>query len=202
MFSLDKGARTRGDLQKLVTCSANSLQVKSELMDVGDDNGAVVDSDNYEYNEDEVFCLTPAKFSKNSNVTSDSSPKVSRVFQDSAAAVQNHLGRGYNAVRAARRAASSLRLLNPTPVKCESVSCGSLVVSGDARVIRTRVVCNLTSRTYLTSSFDIKSGRCISCAGGGHDAFASSGGGPVSFVVADQAFPACLPVWRGGGGVP
>ena len=194
------GTRTRGDLQRLVTGSANSLKVKTELMDTGDNNiKSRIDNSNYEYTDDDVFCLgDPLK--KNSNTAGTSSHEnYSQNFQVSGAAVLGHLGRGYNAVKAARRAASCLRQLNPNSVKNESVGHGSFTVSGDARVLRTKVVCNINSRIALTSSFDTDTGRCVTCAGSGHNALADTDGGPVAIVVADQAFPACLPVWRGGG---
>ena len=170
-----------------------------EKVIIAGNNNDSISSVNYEYNEDEVFCLDPANVYKKDSVTTASSSKEPRVFQDSGTAIQNHLGRGYNAVKAARRAVSSLRLLNPTPVKSESVTYGSFMSAGDARVLRTRVICSISTRIFQTSSFDTATGRCISCAGGGHDAFVSGNGGPVALVVADQAFPACLPVWRGGG---
>ena len=192
--------RTRGDLQRLVTSAAHPLEVKTELMDTASPSENSGMDRNYDHNDDEVFCYDdPATGSANwSRANFGKNAK----FQDRSGnteAIEKFLGRGYNGVRAARRAASSLRQLNPNPNRTESVSTGTFTCSTDSRILRTRVFSNLNSRTNLSCSFDPASFRCVTCIGGGHDAGAGAGGGPVALVVADQAFPACLPAWGEGG---
>ena len=195
------GARTRGDLQRLVNSAVNPLEVKTELMDtasLGGDSDAI----NYDYNDDEVFCYEKNTIATNiSKSTASASVSNFQAKSDCSKDVTHFLGRGYIAVRAARRAASSPRQLNPNPNRTESVSIGTFASTKDARLLRTKVLCNLTTRTVITCSFDPASLRCVSCVGGGHDAAADAGGGPIAMVIADQAFPPCLPVGRGGGNV-
>ena len=229
--------RTRSDLQRLVTISTNSLEVKTELMDTLDPHTDKSGSANYDFNDDEVFCLSRQPVSgaggssstnsgadtgtgngtgggpNSSGTGSENSTNRTNIFQtnpvhnpaifqaksDNNSAVMGHFGRGYNAVRAARKAASCLRQLNPAPRSIESSCTGSFLTGGDARALRTKVGSNINTRINLSASFDPAGGRCISCMGGGHDAFSDAAGGPVALVASDQAFPACLPVWRGGG---
>ena len=191
-------ARTRGDYQRLVAESTNPLKVKTELMDTVDNGVSIADKNLYEYTEDEVFCLGSGV-----NTPGNTAGKnVNNKFQDdtaNSASIMNHLGRGYNAVRAARRAVSCQRQLNPAPARIETVSCGTFVTAKDARIMRTKVGSNIDTRTNISSTIDHTNGMCVACAGGSHDAFAAASGGPIAMVLSDQAFPACLPVWRGGG---
>jgi len=194
-------ARTRGDYQRLVAESTNPLKVKTELMDTMDNlNGS--DSNNlYEYTEDDVFCLGPG-INRIRSASVKNPGNTDSNFQantDNSASILNHLGRGYNAVRAARRAVSCQRQLNPAPARKETVGCGTFVTASDARIMRTKVSSNISTRTNISSTIDHSNGMCVSCTGGGHNALADATGGPVALVLSDQAFPACLPVWRGGG---
>ena len=50
--------RTRSELQRLVTVATNPLEVKTELMDTLDPHTDNSSSANYDYNDDEVFCLS------------------------------------------------------------------------------------------------------------------------------------------------
>ena len=195
------GARTRGDLQRLVMSAANPFEVKTELMDTarpGDDN--MLDK-NYDYNDDDVFCLT-ANPTAGSSTAREPTAENNSKFQDrsgNTGSILTFLGKGYTAVKAARRAASSQRQLNPNPYRTESVSTGTFALGTDARVLKTKAFSNINTRTNVTCSFDPSSLRCVSCVGAGHDAVADAEGGPVAMVIADQAFPACLPAWRGEG---
>ena len=227
--------RTRSELQRLVTVATNPLEVKTELMDTLDSHTDNSGSANYDYNDDEVFCLSrqpvsgaggssstssgadtgtgngngggpissgTSNITNRTNIFQTNPAQNSAIFQaksDNNSAVLSHFGRGYNAVRAARKAASCLRQLNPAPRSVESSCTGSFLTGGDARALRTKVGSNINTRINLSASFDPAGGRCISCMGGGHDAFSDAAGGPVALVASDQAFPACLPVWRGGG---
>ena len=57
----------------------------------------------------------------------------------------------------------------------------------------------MSNRTCISRSFDVKSGTCVTCTGGGHPAWVSGTGGPVAVAASDHCFPACLPVRRGEG---
>jgi hypothetical protein len=103
------------------------------------------------------------------------------------------LGQSYKTIRAVRRAASSLKCLNPAQQSTESVSTGSFTNDGDDRIRLVYTEHNLRSRISTTTSFDPKTKLCRVCLGGAHAALAGSDGQPIVFAASDQNFPACVP---------
>ena len=133
------------------------------------------------------------------NSSSDRSRNPNVSLQARQNNISDLFGRGYVAAKAARRAVSSLRPLNPTPCRTESVSTGSFITEGDDRYRRAKISSSITTRICIMRSFDPVTGSCVSCLGAGHKALETAGGGPVAIAAVDQCFPACLPVPRGGG---
>jgi hypothetical protein len=103
------------------------------------------------------------------------------------------LGQSYRTIRAAKKAASSLRPLNPAPKKVCCVSTGSFLTEGDDRIRNVNIEHNLQARTSKTLSFDPVNLLCNTCLAGKHAAVSAAGGGPVAIVASDQSFPACMP---------
>ena len=103
-----------------------------------------------------------------------------------------NLGGAYNTVRAARKAASNLRQLNPDSSSSENSKAFSFA-NGDERTLHCHIEHNLRDRLSKCFSFDPQARKCDTCPSGGHAALKAAKGGPVAIVGADQAFPACLP---------
>jgi hypothetical protein len=110
------------------------------------------------------------------------------------------LGQSYRTIRAARRAASCQKRLNPNPVQShtESVNTGTFCTVGDDCIRLTNIIHDLRNRSTKTLSLDPQSGTCSSCLAGRHAAWSSRTGGPIVLVVSDQNFPACLPARSAG----
>ena len=105
-----------------------------------------------------------------------------------------NIGSGHSTVKAARRAASSLRQLNPSPNTSEVAKFRtSFTNGGDERILRCNISHNLRDRTSTSISFDTKRQQCNTCVSGAHGALAGRGGRPIVVVAADQSFPACIP---------
>jgi hypothetical protein len=74
------------------------------------------------------------------------------------------LGQACKTIRAAQRAASSLRCLNPTQQSTESVSTGSFTNDGDDRIRLLYTEHNLRSRISTTISFgSTQKQSCVGC---------------------------------------
>ena len=121
----------------------------------------------------------------------------SEVFEDKTAkepVPDLDIGGAHTTVKAARRAASSRRQLNPSPsvVECASFST-SFTSGGDERILRCHISHNLKERTSTSHSFDTRKKNCTSCVSGAHAALAGGSGQPIVCVAADQSFPACVP---------
>ena len=184
---------TRGSYERLVTGSADSLKVKTELMDVESVEGDC-STDNDVFFEGEFNAKTNATCGEDDLCRNDSN------LQDCAMRpVDVGANRGYTAVVTARAMASCPRQLNPRQCSTEVVSTGSFANKGDDRIGRAKLTSNLALRTNITRSFDLITGKCCSCLAGPHDAQAARGGGPVAYMAADQSFPACVPVGGAGG---
>jgi hypothetical protein len=102
------------------------------------------------------------------------------------------MGPSYRTIRAARKAASCLRQLNPAPIPAhnEFVSTGSFCTMGDDRIRLTNIEHDLKNRSTKTFSMDTRSGQCSSCLVGAHAAWAARDGGPICVAISDQNFPA------------
>ena len=104
------------------------------------------------------------------------------------------IGGAHTTVKAARRAASSRRQLNPFPTVVERASFSTSFTSGgDERILRCHISHNLKERTSTSHSFDTRKKNCTSCVSGAHAALAGGSGQPIVCVAADQSFPACVP---------
>ena len=105
-----------------------------------------------------------------------------------------NIGSGHSTVKAARRVASSLRQLNPSPNAIEVAKFNtSFTNGGDERILQCNISYNLRDRTSTSISFDTKKQQCNTCVSGAHSALAGRGGRPIVIVAADQSFPACIP---------
>ena len=170
--------RTRSEYEKLVKNSIDSIKVKEELLDYEDD-----DPRYYDYHSD-VFCdgahtvasaSAAATASNSFSNVSSSAPSIEAPTNSIESAPLG--SRAYLAVRAARRAASSLRQLNSAPVAQEKTGSGSFMHLGDERHIRTGIGSDLGTRINWTSSFGRPAGICHTCLGGRHEALRAGGGG-------------------------
>lgn len=154
--------RTRSQLEERVRSANNPLEVKAELMDGTNDE--------YNYTEEEVFVVNSPK-NDNINVNHDSNKKWVQDASSVISSSMTSLNRAHMAVMAARKAASSMRQLNPGKHSTELVSTGSFVTKGDDRIGRTTVSHSLINRTSISRSFELSAGRCTSCLGGRHPAW-------------------------------
>ena len=145
---------TRGSYERLVTGSADSLKVKTELMDVESVEGDC-STDNDVFFEGEFNAKTNATCGEDDLCRNDSN------LQDCAMRpVDVGANRGYTAVVTARAMASCPRQLNPRQCSTEVVSTGSFANTGDDRIGRAKLTSNLALRTNITRSFDLSTGRC------------------------------------------
>ena len=104
------------------------------------------------------------------------------------------IGGGHATVKAARKAASSRRQLNPAPTTTESASFAtSFTNGGDERILTCNISHNLRDRTSTSHSFNTVKKDCNTCVSGGHGALVGRGGKQIVMVAADQSFPACVP---------
>ena len=117
---------------------------------------------------------------------------ISLITQNTGEAKVINLGQAYNTVKAARKAASSIRQLNQSPTSTEKTEWGGFVGT-DGRVLQCMLVHDLRERLNKSLSFDPDKKVCAVCAVGGHPAFVNAAGGPVVLVGSDQCFPAALP---------
>ena len=195
--SLISTVRTRSELSRaLVSPAGTKIAIKDELLDYSDDDGK------YNNYQDEVFILDDGVVDESLLDADDGSDAgdsaeghiVSAPRSDSSASC---VSRAYTAVKVARKAASSARVLNPTPSSTSTICTGSLHAPGDDRSTRTGIGSSLGQRINWTSSFGRPDGMCGTCLGGRHAALKASGGGPVAIVATDQCFPACLPAAEG-----
>jgi len=187
--------RTRSDLNRALNTRLNmDVAVKDELLDYSDDDGR------YNDYQDEVFIVDDAVDDSLLDAD-DASDDENAGGQRAVAAGSNckaaSNSRAYTAVKAARKAASCARFLNPAPTSTESTSTGFLQASGDDRCNRTGIGSSLGQRINWTSSFGRPDGMCGTCLGGRHAALKAAGGGPVAIVATDQCFPPCLPAADG-----
>ena len=160
--------RDKGNLEQKIKNSTNPVKVKEELIDYSSGN-----------NEIQVMETDGNVF----DVTKDS---------DRHDMTPLNLGGAYNTVRAARKAASNLRQLNPDSSSSENSKAFSFA-NGDERTLHCHIEHNLRDRLSKCFSFDPQARKCDTCPSGGHAALKAAKGGPVAIVGADQAFPVCLP---------
>ena len=137
-------ARTRGDLEKVLSSSAsvtsNKIKTEEELLDYSDledDEGCLDSSDNAEkmdtssnvFEESEADLEEEMQSSRSGDTSSNTTAGENLTSKDDLCE-RVCLGTGYNTVRAARRAASSQRQLNQFPVCSETTSMGSFEGGG------------------------------------------------------------------------
>ena len=186
------GLKVGGRLELMVLAADDPIGVKREaLLEEEDMETRFEEDDVFEPGNESILDITTEEDS--ANAETDLSRK--RAPPSSTPIV---LGRSYGTVRAARRAASCGRPLNPSPVTVELVDTGSFITDGDERILHCNLEHNLKDRLNKTLSFDPQRCWCNTCPGGGHNALAGREGGPVVIVAADQTFPACLPSGSGG----
>ena len=130
----------------------------------------------------------------------DQAGNIHDVFEDDVSktvietAAELEIGGAHATIKAARKAASSRRQLNPAPSAVERASYRtSFTNGGDERILRCNILHNLKDRTSTSHSFDSNKKTCTSCVSGSHAALAGRGGRPIVFAAADQSFPACAP---------
>ena len=190
--------RTRSELNRaLVNEAGSKVVIKEELLDYSDDDGKFNDY------QDEVFIIDDSAVDDSllddvddSSDTGDNGDgqKIPVKKSNKSEPVTS---RAYTAVVAARKAASSARILNPTPACTNKTSTGNLQTLGDDRSSRTGISSSLGQRINWTCSFGRPDGLCGTCVGGRHAALMATGGGPVALIATDQCFPACLPAVNG-----
>ena len=193
--------RTRSDLEKTVVNSKNSHNVKVELLDY---------EEGYDDYRDEVFIIdkgaghsdnrdNPVGSDMDSSDTSfnEGGPSTVIIKKKKVNAGVQRIDMAYNAVRAARKAASSVRPLNSAPVSTEHTGNGTLHTVGDHRSARTECWSDMKQRVSITCSFSRGTLMCGTCIGGPHGALKSVEGGPVAIMATDQSFPPCLPASNG-----
>jgi hypothetical protein len=166
-------------------------------MEDGDDGGT---EDDDEALSDSILDEVDEDDNLDSSKTSPVISKIKSRTRNAASISNRNLGPAYNSIRAARKAASCLRNLNPTPVQhcVVSVRTGSFLPVGDERIRLTHIEHNFRARISTSLSFDPRTGKYDMCLAGRDSAFEAVGGGPVIILVADQAFPACLPARTAG----
>ena len=158
--------RTRSNLELYIKNSSDPVKVKVEAM-------------NYTYGPDEIQVMeTDGNVFTADTVGTSTAPL--------------NLGGTYNTVRAARRAASSLRQLNPDHGSVETSKSFSFA-NGDGRTLQCHMEHNLKDRLCKSFSFDPQTRKCDTCPSGGHAVWKSAKGSLVAIIGTDQAFPACLP---------
>ncbi len=198
-------ARTRSDLEKLLAIAQHSKEIKRELidneqsMDV-DNHGTGMDYDDDVFfigrtvstgkatagqDDIESYCLDLEASVRNASAHASASTNVAQpVPGTDSHHLDSHsldmaydLGRNYKLVRAAAKAASSRRQLNPNAGTREQVSTGSFVAPGDERILLTNMVHNTQAKETRTYSFDPTSRKCNTCPSGAHEALMQVGGG-------------------------
>ena len=191
--------RTRSELEKVVVNSNISLTIKEELLDY----------DEYDDYHNEVFIVDKVtgdsdrqdnQSGRNTNNcdTTENRAVPSLVVRKKTVSDNVHrIDIAYNAVRAARKAASSVRSLNSAPVSTERTSSGTLHTTGDYRSARTGSWSDMRQRVSVTCSFDRDTLMCGTCISGRHAALKTAKDGPVAIMASDQAFPPCLPASNG-----
>jgi len=183
------GAGSMSEAEKVVKAGGDSKVIKSELLEY---------MEGVEEEEEEVFANgqdVDELLNSEEGGPQDTQGPGSQAHSASGGGPARvlSLGTAYGTVRAARRAASCWRQLNPAPARVESVSTGTFTSEGDERILHANVEHNLRLRVSRTLSFDPLSGKCNTCLGGGHAALSAVGGGPIVLVTTDQSFPPVLP---------
>ena len=114
----------------------------------------------------------------------DQAGNIHEVFEDVVSktvietAAELEIGGAHATIKAARKAASSRRQLNPAPSAVERASYRtSFTNGGDERILRCNILHNLKDRTSTSHSFDSNKKTCTSCVSGSHAALAGRGGG-------------------------